>query len=113
MFGYRWIGMKPTDQTLMKQMHISSDEIEYRKSLLCLSNVELQRMMQLGNKLEHLFDQVIIDFYQQQTSISEIATLIGDVGTLSRLQRAQRQYLTELFQEIMMLIMSIIDLELV
>ncbi|MFW1951909.1 GGDEF domain-containing protein [Acinetobacter beijerinckii] len=89
--------MKPTDQTLMKQMHISSDEIEYRKSLLCLSNVELQRMMQLGNKLEHLFDQVIIDFYQQQTSISEIATLIGDVDTLSRLQRAQRQYLTELF----------------
>src|SRR5690606_7003272 len=42
-------------------------------------------------------DQVVIEFYQQQTSVVEIATLIGDVDTLSRLQRAQRQYVTELF----------------
>lgn len=89
--------MKPTDQTLMKQMHISSEEIEYRKSLLSLTNKELLQLVQLGIKLEPLFDQVVMEFYQQQTSVDEIATLIGDVDTLSRLQRAQRQYVTELF----------------
>ena len=89
--------MKPTDQTLMQQMHISSEEIEYRKSLLSLTNKELLQLVQLGIKLEPLFDQVVMEFYQQQTSVAEIATLIGDVDTLSRLQRAQRQYVTELF----------------
>ena len=89
--------MKPTDQTLMKQMHISSEEIEYRKSLLSLTNKELMSLVQLGIMLEPLLDQVVIEFYQQQTSVVEIATLIGDVDTLSRLQRAQRQYVTELF----------------
>ena len=88
--------MKPTDQTLMKQMHISSEEIEYRKSLLSLTNKELMSLVQLGIMLEPLLDQVVIEFYQQQTSVVEIATLIGDVDTLSRLQRAQRQYVTEL-----------------
>ncbi|WP_019385833.1 diguanylate cyclase domain-containing protein [Acinetobacter venetianus] len=89
--------MKPTDQTLMKQMHISSEEIEYRKSLLSLTNKELMSLVQLGIMLAPLLDQVVIEFYQQQTSVVEIATLIGDVDTLSRLQRAQRQYVTELF----------------
>jgi hypothetical protein len=54
--------MKPTDQTLMKQMHISIEEIEYRRSLLSLSK-ELQQLVDLGNKLlEYLFDQVVISF---------------------------------------------------
>nr|WP_286687558.1 hypothetical protein [Acinetobacter sp. GWC1_38_13] len=74
--------MKPTDQTLMKQMHISSEEIEYRKSLLSLTNKELLQLVQLGIKLEPLFDQVVMEFYQQQTSVDEIATLIGDVDNL-------------------------------
>ena len=91
--------MKPTDQTLMKQMHISIEEIEYRRSLLSLSHQELQQLVDLGEQidLEYLLDQVVITFYQQQTSISEIASLIGDIDTLSRLQHAQRQYLVELF----------------
>lgn len=78
-------------------MHISSEEIEYRKSLLSLTNKELQQLVELGSKLEHLLDQVVIEFYEQQTSVSEIAILIGDVDTLSRLQRAQREYLAQLF----------------
>jgi hypothetical protein len=43
--------MKPTDQTLMKQMHISIEEIEYRRSLLSLSHQELQQLVDLGDKL--------------------------------------------------------------
>ncbi|MGL5404367.1 MAG: GGDEF domain-containing protein, partial [Acinetobacter sp.] len=64
--------MKPTDQTLMKQMHISIEEIEYRRSLLSLSHQELQQLVDLGGQidLEYLLDQVVITFYQQQTSIS-------------------------------------------
>ncbi|MCH7311345.1 GGDEF domain-containing protein [Acinetobacter sp. ANC 4805] len=91
--------MKPTDQTLMKQMHISIEEIEYRRSLLTLTHQELQQLVTLGEllDLEYVIDQVVIRFYQQQTSISEIAILIGDIDTLSRLQRAQRQYLVDLF----------------
>ena len=89
--------MKPTDQTLMELMHISIEEIEYRRSLLSLSHQELQQLVDLGEQidLEYLLDQVVITFYQQQTSISEIASLIGDIDTLSRLQHAQRQYLVD------------------
>lgn len=54
--------MNPTDQTLMQQMHISSEEIEYRKSLLSLTNKELLQLVQLGIKLEPLFDQVVMEF---------------------------------------------------
>ena len=53
--------MKPTDQTLMKQMHISI-EIEYRRSLLTLTHQNYSSWWYWVNllDLEYVIDQVVI-----------------------------------------------------
>lgn len=89
--------IKPTDQTLLEQMRITAEEIEYRKSLLSLTARELQLLAGIKPKIEQALDNLVTEFYQHQTAVSEIALLIGDADTLARLQSAQRRYLLDLF----------------
>jgi diguanylate cyclase (GGDEF)-like protein len=42
-------------------------------------------------------DELVEEFYRMQTSNAEIALLIGDADTLSRLRSAQRRYIIDLF----------------
>ncbi|WP_257230104.1 protoglobin domain-containing protein [Acinetobacter sp. YH12049] len=89
--------MKATNQTLMHQMHISMQDIERRKQLLGLTDLELAELASIGGIVAPILDSMVDEFYENQTSIPEIATLIGDLDTLKRLQRAQHQYLLDLF----------------
>lgn len=89
--------MKPTDQTLLEQMRISTEEVEYRKALLSLTHADLQALADIKPVVEHGIDKMVSEFYAHQTAIPEIALLIGDADTLVRLQNAQRQYLIDLF----------------
>lgn len=86
--------MKATNQTLMHQMHISMQDIERRKQLLGLTDQELAELASIGGIVAPILDTMVDEFYENQTSIPEIATLIGDLDTLKRLQRAQHQYLS-------------------
>jgi diguanylate cyclase len=89
--------MKPTDQTLLEQMRISNEDIEHRRALLSLTVADLQVLAAVKPYIERGLDQMVAEFYTHQTSVPEIALLIGDADTLARLQRAQRQYLMDLF----------------
>ncbi|ANF80844.1 diguanylate cyclase [Acinetobacter sp. NCu2D-2] len=89
--------MKPTDQTLMQQMQISLLDIERRKQLLGLDETELLALSRVRSIVEPELEHMIAKFYDFQTSVPEINTLIGDADTLARLKVAQHQYILDLF----------------
>lgn len=89
--------MKQTDQTLLEQMRITDFEVEHRKTLFSFSGVDAQLLKSCKSIIEQNIDAVVFDFYRMQTSIPEIALLIGDSDTLDRLRSAQRRYILDLF----------------
>ncbi len=89
--------MKQTDQTLLEQMRITELEISYRQDLLSFHEEDIKRLKLCRPLIESKIDVLVQKFYQQQTSIAEIALLIGDAGTLERLQKAQRRYVLDMF----------------
>lgn len=89
--------MPRTDKTLFEQLQMSDTEISQRMALLELSQNDLNLLSQQKNLIENNIDQIVEEFYQRQTAIDEIALLIGDADTLSRLNAAQRHYVIDLF----------------
>ena len=91
------IGKRRTDKTLVEQMQIGDIEILRRLELLGLDRKALDVLPNYKAIIDDCIDQIIDDFYKSQTEIEEIAMLIGDADTLSRLRSAQRKYVTDLF----------------
>jgi diguanylate cyclase (GGDEF)-like protein len=89
--------MKQTELTLLEQMRIDEFDIAYRKELLGFDKEDCARLKSQRSLIESNIENIVKEFYQQQTSFPEIALLIGDAATLDRLQRAQRQYILDLF----------------
>lgn len=89
--------MNPTEMTLLEQMRITEFEIAHRKELLLLSDADIALLASYRTKIEDRVDMVVDKFYKMQTSITEIALLIGDADTLTRLRIAQRRYVLDLF----------------
>jgi len=89
--------MKQTDQTLLEQMRITEFDIENRKTLLALTDDDFTLLKNYKPVIEARVDALVEDFYQQQTSVAEIALLIGDADTLERLKNAQSRYVLDLF----------------
>ena len=89
--------MKLTDQTLLEQLQITDHEITRRKELVGLGSDEVEVLLSCKPYIEDEIEVIIEEFYQLQTSDSEISLLIGDADTLRRLHAAQRQYVIELF----------------
>ncbi|MCU7905130.1 MAG: GGDEF domain-containing protein [Candidatus Thiodiazotropha sp. (ex Epidulcina cf. delphinae)] len=89
--------MRRTDKTLLEQMHISDVDILHRMELLSLSKKELDLLSSHKPIIEGKLDEIVGEFYEKQTEIDEISTLIRDVDTLRRLQAAQRKYIIDLF----------------
>ncbi len=92
--------MKPTDQTLLEQMRITDFDIANRKALLSFTDEDCKLLKNCRPMIESQIDSLVNQFYQLQTSIIEIALLIGDADTLHRLQNAQRRYVLDLFSGI-------------
>lgn len=89
--------MKQTDQTLLEQLRITDFEVEYRKSLFSITQLDIKLLKEAKPFVEARIDTLVDDFYAMQTSIAEIALLIGDADTLERLRNAQRKYVLDLF----------------
>lgn len=89
--------MKQTEQTLLEQMRITEFDIANRKALLFLSDADVERLKSHKSVIEAKIDPLVAKFYQMQTSIAEIALVIGDADTLGRLRNAQRKYVLDLF----------------
>lgn len=89
--------MRKTDKTLLEQMQISDIEIANRMNLLPLSHKELQLLPKVRSIIEEKVDQIVTAYYESQLDIQEVALLIGDADTLSRLRLALRKYILDLF----------------
>jgi diguanylate cyclase (GGDEF)-like protein len=89
--------MKQTDQSLLEQMRITDFDVEQRKALFSFTASDAQTLLSWRDFIEQNIDTLVAEFYQQQTSIPEIALLIGDADTLARLRSAQRRYILDLF----------------
>jgi diguanylate cyclase (GGDEF)-like protein len=92
--------MKQTDQSLLEQMRITDFDIASRKSLLSLTDNDFTLLNDCKSLIEPKIDVLVEQFYELQTSVAEIALLIGDADTLSRLKTAQRHYILDLFSGI-------------
>jgi len=89
--------LKLTDQSLIEQMKITAFDISQRKDLLELSRADLKLLSSHKAIIESRIDDIVLDFYENQTENDEISLLIGDADTLARLQSAQRKYILDLF----------------
>jgi diguanylate cyclase len=89
--------MERIEQTLLTQMQITNHEIGRRKVLLGLTAEEISLLADCRCFIEEDIEAIVENFYQLQTSISEISLLIGDADTLRRLHAAQRKYVLDLF----------------
>jgi len=89
--------MKKTDQTLLEQLRITDFDIEYRQKLLAITSDEKQLLNDIRPIIDREIDTLVIKFYEFQTSIPEIALVIGDADTLFRLRKTQRRYILDLF----------------
>ncbi|QOY54793.1 diguanylate cyclase [Candidatus Sulfurimonas marisnigri] len=89
--------MKQTDQTLLEQMRITEFEMANRKELFYLEDVDFNLLKKCKTFIEPRMNSLVDEFYEMQTSIIEIALLIGDSDTLFRLKNAQHKYLQDLF----------------
>lgn len=89
--------MKRTEQTLLEQMRITEFEIANRKELFAITPEDEALLKSVGQQIERKLKDLIDQFYEAQTSIPEIALLIGDADTLSRLKTAQHRYVLDLF----------------
>ena len=89
--------MLQTEQTLFEQMRLTELEIDFRKSLFSFTLADIRALQSFKPVIEANIDKIVDDFYGLQTSVSEIALLIGDSYTLARLRTAQRRYVLDLF----------------
>lgn len=89
--------MHNTHQTLLEQMRITDFEIEHRKSLFSITDADVEALKSIKSAMEREVDALVASFYATQTNVPEIALVIGDADTLSRLRNAQRKYVIDLF----------------
>lgn len=89
--------MNQTDLTLLEQMRINEFEVDFRKNLFGFTAADANLLLSCRSLVEPQIDSMVSQFYQLQTEVREIALLIGDAETLSRLQQAMRRYVMELF----------------
>ncbi|TCK08136.1 diguanylate cyclase (GGDEF)-like protein [Marinobacterium mangrovicola] len=90
-------GMKQTDLTLLEQLRITEFEIENRQRLFMISDEDVRLIVEARSIVEAGLDALVDRFYDLQTSVPEIALLIGDAETLGRLRNAQKRYISDLF----------------
>jgi diguanylate cyclase (GGDEF)-like protein len=85
-------------QTLADQMRITSYEIEDRKRLLGIDESDVKLLASCRRLIHEQVDDIVEEFYSIQTQTPEIALVIGDAETLSRLKMAMRSYILEMFE---------------
>jgi hypothetical protein len=78
-------------------MLITEQEIARRMELLRLGREECTLLVNCRAIIEEEIEGIVEEFYRLQMADEEIARIIGDAETLSRLHATQRNYVRELF----------------
>jgi len=86
-----------TDKSLLEQMQMHDLEIAKRKELLGFTKTDEQLLAEAQSFIAKEMDNIVDEFYRQETSIEEVALIIGDSETLRRLRNSQIKYVSELF----------------
>lgn len=89
--------MNPTQKSLAEQMHIHDLEITRRKELLGFTRQDAELLAACKPYISDKIEDLVEQFYRRQTTINEIAVIIGDADTLSRLRTAMIRYTIDLF----------------
>jgi len=84
-------------QTLAEQMQISERDIAVRKSMLGFTIEHEKSLSRVKDYASKQVNLIVEEFYQTQLDYSEIALLIGDLHTLTRLKSSMRRYILDLF----------------
>lgn len=85
------------DKSLVEKMRINEIEIADRLNLLNLSVDDLELLSEYRSFIEGQIEGIVEEFYHRQTSVAEIAMIIGDMETMRRLRNSLRRYIIELF----------------
>lgn len=89
--------MEAINLSLAEQMRFDEFEIARRKELLEFTQADVVVLASAQPVILENLESIVGEFYTKQTSIDEIALIIGDSGTLRRLRSAQSTYITDLF----------------
>jgi diguanylate cyclase (GGDEF)-like protein len=96
MFG-PGVQVNPTDFSLKDQLRVTDLELKRRLDLLTLSLEEMAEFVRFKPIIAENIDGLIDEFYQEQVAIYDVARVIGDAESLSRLKTHMRRYILSLF----------------
>ena len=85
------------DVSLAEQLQIDDHEIEVRKALLGFDDQDIRNLRDSKRNIAAAIDDIIDENYLRQTAIPEVALIIGDADTLTRLKMTMCQYVVDLF----------------
>jgi diguanylate cyclase len=89
--------MNPTQKSLLEQMEVHDFEIARRKELLGFTTYDAQLLAACRDFIQSEVEAIVTMFYEKQTAVDEIALIIGDIDTLTRLRSAMVRYVEDLF----------------
>ncbi len=89
--------MQEADPSILEQIKITEFEFGERKSLCSFTTADSAALADCWEAIEPRIETLVDQFYETQTSITELALLTGDSGTLARLRKAQCNYVHDLF----------------
>ena len=89
--------MRAIEQTLLEQMRIDKIEIARRQEMLGFSQKDADLLVWCKPLIKDGIDSLVADFYERMTAIEEVALIIGDSDTLTRMQRTMEKYVEDLF----------------
>jgi diguanylate cyclase len=86
------------EKSLVEQMGLTGREITRRLHLIDFTESDRECLLAALPVVTKAMDRIIADFYKIQLEDSEVASIIGDIDTLKRLQGSMRGYTLSLFQ---------------
>lgn len=89
--------MKGAQHSLIDQMGFSDREIARRLHLLNVTENDIEQIKSVAHAMDKVRGKVVEEYYEFQLADAEIAEIIGDVDTLTRLKGYMNAYITNLF----------------
>ncbi len=87
-----------TELTLLEQMQITALEVENRKALLGFTSDDVASLLRCRDLPRDTVDALLVQVFEQQMAIDDIALVIGDADTSRNMRGAQRTYVLDFFQ---------------
>jgi len=92
-----------TELTLLEQMQITALEVENRKALLGFTSDDVASLLRCRDLPRDTVDALLVQVFEQQMAIDDIALVIGDADTSRNMRGAQRTYVLDFFRPFMTL----------